>query len=228
MALPGRTYRLDKDGYVEVEEVILPSPIINTDGAIVRYIPEFFDSNQATSLFNSIKKYSIDSTAAQGYMHGKYITTKRKTLQISDPGIRPYKFTFSTASQTEPFTKYPIIDALRDVIYDKLGMVTNFCLVNFYTPDAKLGWHSDDEKDMVSGSTIVSISLGDTRRFRLRHLETKEATDLYLSSGSLLTMEKRCQKVFEHCIWDINQKEKHTIVHNLRINLTFRKMKKLE
>lgn len=228
MSLPGRSYKLDSEGYVVIEEITLPPPIIEKDGAIVRYSPDFFDAEQAENLFNAIKSYEVDSTVAQGYMHGKYITTKRKTLQISDPGIRPYKFTFSTALETEPFTSYPVIDNLRDIIYDKLGVSTNFCLVNFYTPDAKLGWHSDSEKDMVEGSTIVSISLGDVRRFRLRHLKTKETTDLYLQHGSLLTMEKKCQQVMEHCIWDINQKERDSIVHNLRINLTFRKMRPLE
>jgi alkylated DNA repair dioxygenase AlkB len=99
-------------------------------------------------------------------------------------------------------------------------------------PDTKatpaLGWHSDDEADMVSGKPIASISLGDLRRFRVRSKADNEVVwDRKLDHGSLVVMEGRCQELTQHCIWKLSETDvkEGDVRFGLRINLTFRVMR---
>lgn len=221
-------YALDEDGYYKLVFVVLPKIVINEDQAIVRYNPSYVPTKKALSLFNALQKYEGDAQNAQGRTPaGKPYVAERRTIQISDPGIRVYKFNGSTASVPENFETYPVIAKLREQLYQDTGVWTNFCLYNAYTPEAKLGWHSDNEKDVVADSVILSLSFGDVRRFRVRRIDDhKKVKDFYLKSGSLLTMEGKCQKVMQHSVWDLTKKELETdVVHGRRINLTFRVLK---
>lgn len=58
-------------------------------------------------------------------------------------------------------------------------------LINFYDEHAKMGMHQD--KDEVTDEPVVSLSIGDTCRFRFGNTETrtKPYTDLELASGDL-------------------------------------------
>jgi alkylated DNA repair dioxygenase AlkB len=43
-------------------------------------------------------------------------------------------------------------------------------LLNLYRNGVdSMGWHSDDERELGERPVIASVSLGATRRFRLRH-----------------------------------------------------------
>jgi alkylated DNA repair dioxygenase AlkB len=66
--------------------------------------------------------------------------------------------------------------------------------------------------------TIASISLGATRRFDLRHRETKETVKVDLHAGSLLVMSGLSQHCWVHQV----AKTKHVV--GPRINLTFRRV----
>lgn len=220
-----KEYRVDEDGkYVLVFPVPLPK-IVESDGAIIRYSPHYIPSSRATRIFQALRMYEKDAENAQGIApSGKPYISERRSIQISDPGVRAYNFNGVTATTTEPFNKYPEIDMLRTKIYEDIGVWCNFCLYNAYTPEAKLGWHGDSEKDMVEDSTVASLSFGDVRRFRIRRKDNhKIIKEIYLESGSLLTMEGKCQKIMDHSVWKMTQKE--LVVHGLRINLTFRIMK---
>lgn len=58
-------------------------------------------------------------------------------------------------------------------------------VVNFYGPGAKMGLHQDREER--SGAPVVSLSVGDTARFRFGNTRarTRPWTDLDLASGDL-------------------------------------------
>ncbi|MEV4286731.1 alpha-ketoglutarate-dependent dioxygenase AlkB [Nonomuraea bangladeshensis] len=58
-------------------------------------------------------------------------------------------------------------------------------LVNFYDADARMGMHQD--KDERSPAPVVSLSIGDTCRFRFGNTETRGRpyTDVELASGDL-------------------------------------------
>jgi len=80
-----------------------------------------------------------------------------------------------------------------------------------------MGWHSDDEKELGINPTIASLSIGETRRFDLKHKQNKDLNYKFeLTSGSLLIMRGALQ---HHWVHQIPVQKK---VKNPRINLTFR------
>ena len=220
-------FETDAEGHFVLFFVTPLPKVIDVDGALVRYADHYIPEDEALTIFKKLRTHEDMARHATGYTpKGTPYVSDRKSIQISDPGIRAYKFNGSTAIATESFDNFPIVKKLRSRIYQDTGIWSNFCLYTAYTPEAKLGWHSDSETDMLEGSTIVSLSFGDVRRFRVRQKsDHSKVHDFYLKSGSLLTMEGTCQKIMDHCVWDITLKEEQSIVHGLRINLTFRSMK---
>lgn len=65
------------------------------------------------------------------------------------------------------------------------GYTPDVALVNFYDDTARMGMHQD--RDERSRAPVVSLSIGDTCRFRFgnNQTRTKPYTDLDLTSGSL-------------------------------------------
>lgn len=62
------------------------------------------------------------------------------------------------------------------------------CLVNWYGPDARLGLHVDADED-AKDAPVVSISLGDSARFRLGGPDRKDGTrSLRLNSGDVVVL----------------------------------------
>ena len=62
------------------------------------------------------------------------------------------------------------------------------CLVNYYGPDARMGLHRDEDEADFS-APIVSISLGDTARFRIGGPERGGPTRSFpLASGDVLVL----------------------------------------
>ena len=93
----------------------------------------------------------------------------------------------------------------------------NAVLVNLYRDGRdSVSWHSDNEAINGREPTIASVSLGATRRFDLRHRETKQTVKVDLEDGSLLVMSGLSQQCWVHQI----AKTKTAV--GPRINLTFR------
>jgi alkylated DNA repair dioxygenase AlkB len=77
-----------------------------------------------------------------------------------------------------------------------------------------MGWHADDEPEM--GSIIGSLSLGATRKFRIRHNITRETRTFLVTSGTLIIMSGTMQQFWQHEV------PKTKLPVGERINLTFR------
>ncbi len=101
----------------------------------------------------------------------------------------------------------------------------NGLLVNFYRNGLDyIGSHADDENDLVKESPIISISLGQTRKFRVRCKKTKKIIkDFELAHGSYLIMGGKMQNKFTHEIVKINGKKGENT--EKRINITIRQFK---
>jgi alkylated DNA repair dioxygenase AlkB len=90
-------------------------------------------------------------------------------------------------------------------------------LLNLYRHGQdSMGWHADDESEM--GNIIGSVSLGQTRKFRIRHNTSRRTQDFLLGHGSLLIMAGRMQQYWQHEV----PKTKKPV--DPRINLTYRKI----
>lgn len=97
------------------------------------------------------------------------------------------------------------------------------CLVNFYGADAKMGLHQDrDEEDFEA--PVVSISLGDTARFRVGGTTRGGKTQsLKLASGDVLVLEGPSRLAF-HGIDRVIGGSSTLLKGGGRINLTLRRV----
>jgi alkylated DNA repair dioxygenase AlkB len=146
---------------------------------------------------------------------GKHIVTAREVAWYGDPGLA---YTYSgTTKQPLPWTKE--LSELKLLVEKHTGLSFNSCLLNLYHDGTEgMGWHSDDEKSIVAGSGIASLSFGAERRFAFRHKQTKETVSLLLEHGSLLLMAGTTQTHWHHRLPPTKK------VTTPRINLTFRMM----
>ena len=93
----------------------------------------------------------------------------------------------------------------------------NFCLLNRYRSGAdSVAWHADNEPGM--GAVIGSVSLGATRKFRIRHNESKETQTFVVGHGTLIIMAGTTQTFWKHCVPKTSENVGE------RINLTFREI----
>lgn len=96
----------------------------------------------------------------------------------------------------------------------------NYCLLNRYRSGTdSMGWHADDEPEM--GNVIGSLSLGATRKFRIRHNTTRETQTFLAGNGTLIIMAGTMQQFWQHEV----PKTKRNVGE--RINLTFRQIAKV-
>lgn len=146
---------------------------------------------------------------------GKRIVTARKVAWYGDAGC---DYTYSgTTKQALPWSG-ELLD-LKALAERLSGESFNSCLLNLYHNGGEgMGWHSDDEREIVRDSAIASLSFGAERRFVYRHKETQEKVELILENGSLLVMKGETQQFWQH------QLPKAARVKTPRINLTFRRM----
>ena len=100
------------------------------------------------------------------------------------------------------------------------GVWPNSCNANLYqTGEAGIGWHSDNEAifgPTSQESLIISLSLGQSRRFQIRKKKEQLAWETWLHNGDLLTMEGLFQNHYEH------QVPKEIGVNEAGVNVTWR------
>ncbi|MFY8201836.1 MAG: alpha-ketoglutarate-dependent dioxygenase AlkB family protein [Pirellula staleyi] len=102
---------------------------------------------------------------------------------------------------------------------EAIQVETNYCLLNRYRSGSdSMGWHADDEPEM--GGVIGSLSLGATRKFRIRHNVTRETQTFLAGNGTLIIMAGTMQQFWQHEV----PKTKRNVGE--RINLTFRQIAK--
>lgn len=148
-------------------------------------------------------------------MFGRQVAIPRLQAWYGDPNCT-YRY---SGLQLNPLPWTPDLLQLKARVEKLCQHTFNSVLLNLYrTGSDSNGWHSDDEKELGEQPVIASLSLGETRRFRLRHKYDKDIApiNLNLSSGSLLCMSGHSQSCWQHCI----PKTARTV--GPRINLTFR------
>lgn len=148
-------------------------------------------------------------------MFGKLITTKRKVAWFADAGIT---YTYAGVKK-HGLTWTPNLLQIKEKIEQLTGAKYNACLLNLYHEGEEgMGWHQDNEVEMVAESSIASLSLGAVRKFAFKHATTNERLDIELENGSLLEMKGSIQNNWYHSL------PKTKKVKQMRINLTFRLM----
>ena len=98
-------------------------------------------------------------------MFGRVHDEPRLTAWYGDPDSR---YTYSGITMDpSPWTDRLVV--IRAVVEDAAGTTFNSVLLNRYRDGRdSMGWHADDEPELGRAPVIGSVSLGATRRFRLR------------------------------------------------------------
>ena len=151
-------------------------------------------------------------------IHGREVASPRLSAWYGDPGAH---YSYSGLS-LEPRPWLPVIAELKARVEAACDAPFNSVLLNLYRDGVdSMGWHSDDERELGERPVIASLSLGATRRFRLRHRRRKELEPVAISleSGSLLIMKGDTQRFWKHQI----AKTKRVVA--ARVNLTFRNVR---
>ena len=116
----------------------------------------------------------------------------------------------------------PLVLEIKNKIESAYSYKFNCVLLNYYrNGNDHMSYHSDDEKELGLNPTIASVSLGDTRKFVLKHQrdQSQPKVEINLNVKSLLIMSGELQHHWVHKI------TKKTSSQNPRVNLTFRYIK---
>ena len=186
---------------------------VNTDYLEINYVKNFFNEKESIFFMDTLKDRIIWN---QDYikMYGKTHPVPRLTAWYGD---RNKTYTYSGISMTSKTWNTDLIEIKKKVEqYVKFNF--NSVLLNYYrSGNDSNSWHSDDEKELGDQPIIGSVSLGGTRKFRLRNKKNKKMTyNIELDKGSLLIMSGNTQQYWEHQI------PKTKKIVSERINLTFR------
>ena len=97
----------------------------------------------------------------------------------------------------------------------------NGALINRYCHGKdSMGFHDDKYLAMGRHPLILSVSLGATRKFQLRHCKEQEGHSFLLEHGSVLLMYgRKLQKCWKH---GVPKDNKVTCSSQFRLNLSFR------
>jgi alkylated DNA repair dioxygenase AlkB len=193
-------------------EINFPN-IINQDGQ-AHYFGPILTEEQNSYYWEELL-HKIEWANEKVVMFGKEITTKRKVAFYADESI---EYTYSNKTKKGlPWT--PSLLSIRELVSKHTHQSYNACLLNLYHDGEEgMGWHSDDEREIVPNSSIASLSIGAERKFSFKHKATKETQSLLLQNGSLLEMAGSLQQNWWHAL------PKSKKVNGPRINLTFRQM----
>ncbi len=181
--------------------------------AEVFYFPYFFSNDESDRLFESLLA-EIEWKQDKTKMFGKPINIPRLTAWYGDVDK---DYTYSGITQTTlPWTACLL--TIKKRIEPVSGVTFNSVLLNRYRDGSdSVSWHSDDEPELGENPVIGSVSLGQTRRFQLKHKKDSTLREtIELSHGSLLVMRGQTQHHWLHQIPKSKKKMSE------RINLTFR------
>jgi alkylated DNA repair dioxygenase AlkB len=177
--------------------------------------PNFFDVDESKLFLENLKNKILWKQESMN-MYGKQINFPRLTSWYGE-NDKPYSFS-GIKLNPNPWSNELI--AIKQKIEPVSNTVFNSVLLNLYR-DGKdsISWHTDAEKELGKNPIIASVNFGATRKFQLRHIETKEKLEIDLSNGSLLIMQGELQHFWQH------QVPKTNSLISERINLTFRVIK---
>lgn len=182
-------------------------------GAELAFDPHWLAAADANALFERLL-HDVPWEVHRIRIFGRLVDSPRLSCWIGDPDAA-YRYSGTVFA---PRAWPPALHALRARLRDELGHAFNSVLANRYRDgrDA-MGWHRDDEPELGPEPVIASVSLGATRRFRLKPDDgALPPLSLDLLHGSLLLMRGQTQARYRHAL------PRTARPVGERINLTFR------
>ena len=181
--------------------------------AVFRWLPGWIEPGEAGRLFEALL-VEIPWEDHAVTIAGRKVPVPRRVAYYG-----PFPYAYSGIVHPARVLP-PVIAALRARIEDVTARPFNTVLMNLYrTGSDSVSWHSDDDYPHGGHPAVASLSLGDTRRFRIAH--KRRAGERYaidLTAGGLLLMDGSSQLDYRHAL------PKSAKAVGARINLTFRHM----
>lgn len=168
---------------------------------------------EANRAFGSLLN-SVEWRPDEALIRESVIRTGREVAWYAD---KPYRYSHSGVErQAMPWAGQELAH-IKSKIETLTGQNYNSCLINLYhCGDQGIGWHSDIEA-MPPNDMIVSLSLGASRNFVLKHKATGARRHFMLEHGQVIAMHGETQRHWWHALL----KTKQTV--GARISLTFRR-----
>lgn len=209
--------QLDIFGHIDNEELATKneSGLISIPNGEYIYLPNFFTKSESDKYFQVLKDNILWKQESMN-MYGKQVMFPRLTAWYGD-NDKPYSFSGITL---RPHSWSKELLEIKNKIEPIANTHFNSVLLNQYrNGNDSISWHTDAEKELGLNPIIGSVNFGATRKFQLRHIETKEKIEIELTHGSLLIMQGELQHFWQHQVPKTAKKV------NERINLTFRVIK---
>lgn len=151
--------------------------------ANVTLYQSLFPLQQSRNLFKKLSS-NIDWKQEPIKLFGKFFPQPRLTAYYGDKSY----FYSGITMNSSPWL--PDLLKIKSVIEPLAGVKFNAVLLNLYRDgNDYIGWHSDDQRDLVLDSLIGSVSFGSTRRFIYRRKDNhKIKVELSLAAGDFLIM----------------------------------------
>ncbi len=185
------------------------------DNGQYQFFPDFFSKSES-DLFLQKLRTDIEWKQESMNMYGKQVNFPRLTAWYGD-NDKPYSFSGITL---QPKIWSEELIEIKNKIEPLAQVKFNSVLLNLYrSGNDSISWHTDAEKELGINPVIASVNFGVTRKFQLRHNQTKEKIEIELTHGSLLIMQGELQHFWQH------QVPKTAKMVGERINLTFRVIK---
>jgi len=185
-----------------------PSRIELADGGLLQFRPGFLSREVADRYFEQLRKGIAWEQKPGIFGHWQ----PRLIASYGDTGI---VYRYSGKDNVALPWQSPLLEVKR--LIESVQGEYNFCLLNLYRDGQdSMGWHADDEPEM--GDVIGSLSLGATRKFRIRHNVSRETMTFDAGPGTLIIMSGTMQTHWQHEV------PKTKLPVGERINLTFRKI----
>ena len=190
--------------------------IIEDEGASAPYIDEFFSKDEADAYLQKLMGETpwVGETVK---IFGRERPARRRTCFYGDTGVT-YGYT-GLKKAAAPWTATML--KIKEAVEAHEKTTFNYALLNLYVDGRDMiGWHADDETDLVPGGVIASISLGAERDFMIKKMDNAAhmLVKIALAHGSLLTMKGDMQRRYKHSVPERKKCAK------ARINITFRQV----
>jgi alkylated DNA repair dioxygenase AlkB len=149
-------------------------------------------------------------------LFGREVDSPRLSCWIGDPQAH-YRYS-GTLFAPRPWPA--CLQPVRERLSRQLDVAFNSVLASRYRSGGDaMGWHSDNEPELGPQPVICSLSLGATRRFKLKsRAPDGPGMNLDLPHGSLLVMRGDTQTHYRHAL------PRTARAVGERVNLTFRRI----
>jgi alkylated DNA repair dioxygenase AlkB len=178
------------------------------DGGILFYDAAFLRADLADRYFVELRDQCVweQKPGIFGHMQPRLIAS------YGDPGVT---YRYSNIENVALAWTATLLEIKEKI--EAIQGEYNYCLLNRYRSGSdSMGWHADDEPEI--GNLIGSLSLGATRKFRIRHNITRETQTFLAGNGTLIIMAGTMQQFWQHEV------PKTKLNVGERINLTFRQV----